>query len=244
MRTDAEPLRPPTDHLLAAPSKVKVKICGIVSERDVDVALRFFVDAIGLNFAPESPRRLTIGRAAELSARARDRAGDRLAGEMDRIGIFVNASADKVLATAIDADLTGVQLHGEETPEEVADVIARGKGLKVIKAFRVRGPETLDELAAYPGCWAYLLDAYAPAGRGGTGETFQWDLAARAARDRRIVLAGGLTPNNVGDAIAQARPYMVDVASGVEEEPGRKDHNFVLSFLHAARRAAAAMGTP
>lgn len=236
----ADPLptiRPPSDWTLATEPRTKVKFCGMTNRRDVETAVRFFADAVGFVFAPESPRRVDLAQAAELSRVAAESSRGRANGTIGRFGVFVNAPADEVLVAAERAGLTAVQLHGEETPGQVAEIVAAAGEVKVVKAVRVSGPESIAALADYPDCWAYLLDAHVPGRRGGTGQTFNWDLAAEAAAEHRIVLAGGLTPNNVGQAIAAVHPFMVDVSSGVEERPRRKDHNFMLSLMGAVRRA-------
>ncbi|HEY0192108.1 MAG TPA: phosphoribosylanthranilate isomerase [Kofleriaceae bacterium] len=211
----------------------RVKICGVLDDAGVLVG----VDYVGLNLWPSSKRyaSLEVARAvagdsdlglAPDGARARN---PRL------VGVFVNPSIDD-LANAIEALPLGViQLHGDETPEAVADA-ARHTGLPVWKAISIRSAESLDGLDRWPAD-ALVLDAPVP-GRGGAGVTFDWTLAAAARHrypDRKIVLAGGLTPDNVAEAIAIVQPWAVDVASGVETAPGRKDPAKVAAFVAAVR---------
>jgi phosphoribosylanthranilate isomerase len=155
------------------------------------------------------------------------------------IGVFVNDFVDDIADMARIACLHGVQLHGEEPPEQIAEVARR---LPVIKAFRVRPGFRVAALQAYDIAEAFLLDGFSRAARGGTGKTFDWSVARRAARYGRIFLAGGLTAENVAEALAAAKPYAVDVCSGVEASPGKKDAGRLLQFalcFHAANHQAA-----
>jgi len=145
------------------------------------------------------------------------------------VGLFVNEELATVNAVADQCGLDVVQLHGEESPDFCHAVTRR-----VIKAFRVKDASSLDAMAEYhvAGC---LLDAWSPVAHGGTGATFNWDIAAQAAACRSIILAGGLTPDNVAGAVATVRPYAVDVSSGVESMPGKKDAGLVSRFIRATR---------
>ena len=145
------------------------------------------------------------------------------------VGLFVNADLDVVNGTADRCGLDIVQLHGEESPEYCRLVRRR-----VMKAFRVRGPESLVPLPEYQVA-AYLLDAYSPKAYGGTGEIFDWECAVAAKRHGPIVLAGGLTPDNIVQAVAQVHPYGVDVSSGIEAAPGKKDPDKVRRFIQLAK---------
>ena len=236
-------MQPPSDFTLAAPSRVKVKFCGICTRRDLDAAVRFFADAVGFIFAPKTPRVMDVAAAAELSAAGIEQTKSRsveAGGQIERFGVFVNEDPEKMLRIAEQARLSVIQLSGDEPPAQVAELVPEAKRLdvRVVKALHVRGGDTLRQLDNYPDVWACLLDAHVPGAYGGTGASFDWDLAAQAAGARSIILAGGLTPVNVADAIRAARPFMVDVSSGVEEQPRRKDHNYLLSFMQSARRAA------
>ena len=145
------------------------------------------------------------------------------------VGLFVNEDLATVNRVADQCGLDLVQLHGDESPEYCAAVTRR-----IVKAFRVKDVSSLDELAAYTAA-ACLLDAWSPLARGGTGTSFNWDIAAGAAASRTIILAGGLTPENVADAVDAVKPYAVDVSSGVESAPGKKDAQLVSRFISAAR---------
>jgi phosphoribosylanthranilate isomerase len=192
------------------------------------------VDFLGLNFWSGSKRRVAIEAAPALAAAARAHGGAAL------IGLFVNAGVDEIAATVRAVGLDLVQVHGDEPPALVA-AIAAAAGVPVWKALPVAGDDDLAGLDAWPTS-ALLLDAPS-AGRGGSGQRFDWGLA-RAAVTRwpalRIVLAGGLSADNVADAIARVGPWAVDVASGVERGPGLKDRDKVYAFVRAARSAALA----
>ena len=202
----------------------KIKICGITSLADAQAAAGAGADALGFNFYEKSPRYLPLKDAAEISRR--------LAPFIMRVGVFVNAPEEFILRAVRECGLAMLQFHGDEPPEFCAQF-----GIMTMKAFRVRGPETLKEIPQYK-TDAYLLDAFSSANFGGTGEKFNWDLAVEAQKiGRPIFLAGGLTPENVAKAIQKVHPFGVDVTSGVESAPGKKDHTKVKAFIAAARRA-------
>lgn len=201
---------------------VKVKICGITSYEDAMVAVEAGADALGFVFFAKSPRHMEPERACGIIAK--------LPPLVQVVGLFVNAELDFVNRTADTCGLDIVQLHGEESPEYCSRVSRR-----VMKAFRVKGEETLAQMTGYRVA-AYLLDAYSPNSYGGTGERFDWDLALAAKEKGPIVLAGGLNPDNVASAVAQVVPYAVDVSSGVELAPGRKDPEKVRRFITEAKK--------
>jgi phosphoribosylanthranilate isomerase len=203
---------------------VKVKICGITNEADALAAVAAGADALGFVFYSPSPRSITIERAAAIVPA--------LPPFVVRVGVFVNAS-EELVTTAVGAcSLSLLQFHGEETPEYCQQF-----GLMSMKAFRVQDENSLQVLPTYP-TDAWLLDAYSPDAVGGTGRTFNWELAVQAQKlGRPIFLAGGLTPANVGEAVRRVQPYGVDVSSGVEKEPGQKDHAKVTAFIKAAKAA-------
>jgi phosphoribosylanthranilate isomerase len=202
---------------------VKVKICGITSAADGLLAVEAGADALGFNFYEASPRFVTPGAAAMII--------QQLPPFVIKVGVFVDAAPDLVLEAISQCGLNVLQFHGNEAPEYCGQF-----GLMTMKAFRIRDASSLEALEQYA-TDAWLLDAYAAGSPGGTGECFNWDLAVQAKRfGRPIFLAGGLTPENVADAIRQVRPYAVDVASGVEASPGRKDAAKVRAFIQAARR--------
>ena len=205
---------------------VTVKICGITSEADALAAAEAGADAIGLMFYEGSPRHVTLEQAKAISAA--------LPQHVMRVGVFVNAEEAFVHQALTECMLNILQFHGDETPEECSRY-----PVMTLKAFRVQGEETLAELEAYPSA-GYLLDAYVKDALGGTGATFNWDLAVRAQEfGKPIFLAGGLTPENVAEAVRKVQPFGVDVSSGVESEPGRKDAEQMRTFVAAAKGALA-----
>lgn len=205
---------------------VTVKICGITSEADALAAVEAGADAIGLMFYEGSLRHVTLGQAKAISAA--------LPPHVMRVGVFVNAGEAFVHQALTECMLNILQFHGDETPEECSRY-----PVMTLKAFRVQGEETLAELEAYPSA-GYLLDAYVKDALGGTGATFNWDLAVRAQEfGKPIFLAGGLTPENVAEAVRKVQPFGVDVSSGVESEPGRKDAGQMRTFVAAAKGALA-----
>ena len=206
----------------------KIKFCGITRLDDAELAISAGAWAIGLIFWPRSPRRCEFDRAAEIAASVKRRA--------EIVGVFVNATLDHVAQTADGVGLTMIQLHGDEGPAYCAEA-ARRTGCKVIKAGRVRSRADVQALAPFHTDY-HLLDSYTAGVPGGTGETFSWELARGhrpPAHPVPVILSGGLTPDNVADAIAAVRPYAVDVASGVELSPGRKDPDKLGAFAAAVR---------
>jgi phosphoribosylanthranilate isomerase len=200
----------------------KVKICGITNIADAQAAIEAGTDALGHIFYEKSPRFVSLKTAAEISKQ--------LPPFVMRVGVFVNAPEDFILRAIGECGLTMLQFHGDETPEFCTQF-----GLMSMKAFRMHGPETLPELPKYQ-TDAFLLDAYSSTVIGGSGEKFNWDLAVEAQKfGKPIFLAGGLTPGNVAEAIRKVRPFAVDVSSGVESAPGKKDHAKVKAFIAAAR---------
>ena len=205
---------------------VTVKICGITSEADALAAAEAGADAIGLMFYEDSPRHVTLEQAKAISAA--------LPQHVMRVGVFVNAEEAFVHQALTECMLNILQFHGDETPEECSRY-----PVMTLKAFRVQGEETLAQLEAYPSA-GYLLDAYVKDALGGTGATFNWDLAVRAQEfGKPIFLAGGLTPENVAEAVRKVQPFGVDVSSGVESELGRKDAEQMRTFVAAAKGALA-----
>jgi len=200
----------------------KVKICGITSVEDALVAVEAGADALGFVFFEKSPRNLDPARAAHIIAT--------IPPFVQAVGLFVNAPLEFVNSTAEQCGLDLVQLHGDESPEYCRSVLRR-----VIKVFRVKGPESLATLSSYRVA-GYLLDAYHPHLYGGTGETFDWECVVAAKDAGPVILAGGLTPENVAAAVARVAPYAVDVSSGVEAAPGRKDHEKVRRFIAEAKK--------
>jgi phosphoribosylanthranilate isomerase len=208
---------------------VRVKFCGITRLEDAQEAARLGAWAIGLNHWADSPRRCDPAVAAEIGAGLRRR--------LQIVGVFVNASLDEIDSAAEDESLTMLQLHGDEGPAFCREA-ARRTGLKVIKAVRVRSAADVQAAEAYRTDF-HLLDAHRPGVPGGSGESFDWELVADRRSDVPLILAGGLTPDNVTEAIATVRPFAVDVASGVEAKPGIKDHALMNAFAEAAQAASA-----
>ncbi len=200
----------------------RIKICGITRLEDALAAARLGADAVGFNFWPRSKRYLPPGEARAIVRR--------LPTFVTTVGVFVDPSRDEVLR-ALDACGIGVaQLHGDESPE-----LCLSLPIPVLKAIRVAGANALAALASYD-VQGFLLDAPSP-GYGGSGQTFDWELAAEVARELPIVLAGGLGPDNVSEAIRVVRPWAVDVASGVERAPGVKDPELMRLFIDRAKEA-------
>jgi len=201
---------------------VKVKICGITNLADAQAAVEAGADALGFNFYEKSPRYISLKTAAAISKQ--------LPPFVMRVGVFVNAPEEFVLRAISEAGLTMLQFHGDEPPEFCTQF-----GLMRMKAFRIRDKKSLEEIPNYQ-TDAYLLDAYSAEARGGTGEKFNWNLAVAAQKfGKPIFLAGGLTLENVAEAVKKVRPFGVDVSSGVESAPGKKDHAKMKAFIKAAK---------
>jgi phosphoribosylanthranilate isomerase len=210
---------------------VKVKICGITNLADGMAAAEAGADALGFVFYDQSPRHVSVEAAASLIRQ--------LPPFVMKVGVFVNAPEDLVVWAIRECGLNLLQFHGDEAPEYCLQF-----GLMSMKAFRVRDAASLQAVLGYH-TDAWLLDAYSPGKPGGTGETFNWDLALEAQGwGRPIFLAGGLTSENVAEAVRCARPYGVDASSGVEAAPGRKDHAKVRAFIQAAKAVEGYAGGP
>jgi phosphoribosylanthranilate isomerase len=202
--------------------RVRVKICGITNAEDALAAVNSGADALGFMFFEGSKRNVSFARATEIMRE--------LPPFIAKVGVFVNATED-FIQRAQETGIDTLQFHGDETPE----FCARFAPAQVVKAFRVRGHETLRHCQTYPG-HAWLLDSYVAGEQGGTGATFDWDLAAEATKlNPRVILAGGLKPFTVAAAVKKVQPYAVDVSSGVESAPGRKDHGKIRAFIAAAK---------
>lgn len=205
----------------------RVKLCGIARAEDARLAVEHRAWAIGLNFWPDSPRRCELETAEEIGATLRR--------QVEIAGVFVNAPLDEVALFAERVPLSILQLHGDEGPAYCREA-ARRTGARVMKAMRVKDAASVRALEPFH-TDLHLLDAHVPGARGGTGERFDWELAARHPRTVPVVLSGGLTPGNVGEGIATVRPYAVDSASGTEAAPGRKDPAKVAAFVRAVAAA-------
>lgn len=202
---------------------VRVKICGITNLRDAHRALDLGADALGFVFFPGSPRAVSPEMARRII--------ETLPPLVTTVGVFVNETIDDVREVRRMTGIALVQLHGDESPEA-----ANALGPSVIKTIRVKGIESFGEIDRYQPR-AFLLDAHTDAEYGGTGQRFAWDLA-KHVEGVPFFLAGGLTPDNVAEAIAATRPYGVDVSSGVESEPGHKDPVRLKAFIENAKAAA------
>jgi phosphoribosylanthranilate isomerase len=211
---------------------VRVKICGITNLEDAKAAIVLGADALGFNFHKRSPRYLEPAKAKPII--------EALPPLISLVGIFVDEfSPERILSVSHAIGIGSVQLHGSESPEYIKKV----SELRVIKAFRVHDGFDLQQLVAYP-VGAYLLDAYDPKQEGGTGQTFDWDIAIEAKQLGRVILAGGLTPTNVYEAILQVQPYAVDICTSIESKPGRKDLQKMEALFREIHRARMALSAP
>lgn len=207
-----------------------VKICGITRIEDAIAAADAGADAIGLNFYPESKRCVTLQRARAIATAVR--------GRVALVGLFVNAPFEAVDRMDRMVELDLLQFHGDETPA----FCARWGG-RVIRALRIAAESDLAQIAAYDSAHCVMLDAAVPGVYGGTGVMGEWALARKAVEaGGKIILAGGLTPENVAAAIETVMPFGVDTSSGVERAPGIKDHARIAAFISAARSAGAGQG--
>ena len=216
-----------------------VKICGITNSEDARLAVECGADLLGFNFYQRSPRYIAPGAARDIEVKLRSQFAFRT------LGVFVNESLESLLQITVRSNIDAIQLHGDETIayfEQAHDY----SSLAVVKAFRVDADATVHKVAQY---WrqdvgelyelmGVLLDGYSPAVYGGSGEVADWEFARLVSNNiPRVYLAGGLTPENVADAIRAVRPYAVDVASGVESSPGKKDPKKLEAFIKNAKNA-------
>jgi phosphoribosylanthranilate isomerase len=216
-------------------SAVKVKICGITNWPDARRAAEAGADFLGFNFYAGSPRYVSPAKARRIA--------QRLPKGISTVGVFVNESEETILEIARGVGLDRVQLHGEESPAMVERL---SRIFPVIKAIRVRKSFQARQLARFKHAEAFLLDGFDAKQRGGTGKKFDWSAVPRSNGSARIFLAGGITPENVADAIRAASPYAIDVCSGVESQPGKKDPKRMKAFMRAVgetRRSKARKGT-
>ncbi|HSP44670.1 MAG TPA: phosphoribosylanthranilate isomerase [Chthoniobacterales bacterium] len=208
---------------------LRVKICGLTTPQDAAAAVEFGADALGFNFFPGSKRYVRMETARDWIAMLPD--------QIEKVGIVVNPSWDDAKAAAGMAGITALQLHGAETPEFCRRL--KEEGIRFEKALPVSDPDSVAELP-YFFTGTVLLDSGAGGEFGGSGQTFPWEIARDFVQGNpslRVILAGGLTPENVAEAVALVRPFGVDVTSGVESSPGRKDYRRLRAFIAAVRRA-------
>jgi phosphoribosylanthranilate isomerase len=207
-------------------ARVKLKICGITSWVDARWACDAGADYLGFNFYARSPRYILPAKARKIV--------ERLPAHVAAVGVFVNESEMKMLEITRTVGLGYLQLHGDESPAAVARL---ARSVRVIKAVRVRESFRPAQLSRFKHAAEILLDGFDRRQRGGTGKTFDWDVARRSNRYGRIFLAGGLTSENIAEAIRIAKPYAVDICSGVEQKPGKKDPQKLKQLTHALRGA-------
>lgn len=201
---------------------MKVKICGITNKDDAQCAVELGADAVGFIFVESSPRTIRPADAKEIIRT--------LPPFVVPVGVFVNAKLGAIRRIVEESGISCVQLHGDEPPEDMI-----GLGVPAYKSFRVNGTFNPEVMRRYPGP-AYLLDTYTKNFFGGTGKIFDWNIAVRAKACGRIILAGGLRPENIADAIRAVQPYAVDINSGVETSPGKKDRSKLRHLFSILRR--------
>lgn len=211
-------------------SRVRVKICGVMSLAEARSAVEAGADALGFNFWPESPRFIEPSTARSIIAS--------LPPFVSKVGLFVNEEADRIADAVASSGVDGVQLHGHEEPDFCARlrVSDRLRGITLIKAVRVETEADLERIGLYP-VSAILLDSKVKGRFGGTGEHFDWRLAVKAKELAPIILAGGVKAENAREAITSVRPFALDVCSGVESSPGVKDPEKIRAFMAEVDRA-------
>lgn len=198
-----------------------IKICGITNSNDAEIAISSGATALGFIFCPKSPRYIFPEKAARII--------EQLPRKIDKVGVFVDETVEDVNVIAAGVGLTHVQLHGDEDPAYCNEMQAR-----LIKAFRIKDNSDIEKIRGFTALF-FLLDAFSKTAYGGTGKTFDWSLAVDAAKlGTPIILSGGLDPENVSEAIKKVRPFGVDVSSGVETRPGRKNREKVKLFIERA----------
>jgi phosphoribosylanthranilate isomerase len=202
----------------------RIKICGITNYDDAALAADLGAHALGFIFA-SSPRKIAPDKAREIIRN--------LPPFVKSVGVFVNEDTEKIIETVRYCCLDTVQLHGDETPEICESLMPRA-----IKALRIKDDSRTEEYKPYTGkIRAFLLDTYSKGVAGGTGKTFNWDIAVNMkALGTPIILAGGITPSNINEAIEKVKPYAVDISSGIEEKPGKKDHRLMIDLFEKLKK--------
>jgi phosphoribosylanthranilate isomerase len=212
------------------PQRTRVKMCGTTRIEDALAAVRFGVDALGFIFYQKSPRYIVPAKAAAILSK--------LPPFIDRVGVFVDASLTEVVQTA-GLGLSFLQLHGSESPDYCRKLREIVPFCGVIKAFRVGAESCSDNFMPYESCVdAFLLDTYVKGASGGTGLVFDWSIIDKLRLRQPVILAGGLSPDNIASAIAAVRPYAVDINSGIELQPGIKDHRRLQALMQRVAEIA------
>ena len=211
------------------PRRIRIKVCGMTRVEDALCAAEAGVDAIGFIFYRKSPRYIDPGEARKII--------ERLPPFIDPVGVFVNEQPEAVLETIRVCGLSYIQLHGAESPQYCSDLTAKMRTVRLLKAIRVGGQTTANEVAVYQHCiQGYLLDTFQAAGAvGGTGAAFDWTVIDRLRLPRPFLLAGGLGLENIKSELTQVRPFGVDANSGLETAPGIKNHTLIKHFVAAVR---------
>lgn len=206
--------------------RTRVKICGITNEADAVAAIDEGVDALGFIFCKESRRYIDQAVAGDIIGK--------LSPFVTPVGVFVNEGVESIVETARAIGLGAIQLHGDETAGFAGALGCALPGIKIIKALRIKAEKDIDGLSGFPAS-AFLLDTFSNKARGGTGEAFDWEIAVKAKRFGKIMLAGGLGPDNIVEAVSRVKPYAVDVNSGVETSPGKKDSAKIKKLMDRIR---------
>lgn len=209
--------------------RTRVKICGITRLEDALIAVHHGVDALGFIFYPKSPRYISPEQAAQIIKE--------LPPLIDRVGVFVDAPLDEMVACA-GAGLSYLQLHGHESAAYCVELRERLPFCGIVKAFRVGEESRAEDFSLYDGCVdAFLLDTYMKGAKGGTGKPFDWSIIETLKLQRPVFLAGGLSPENIVEAVAEVQPFAVDVNSGIESEPGIKNHILLKQIMQLVAKS-------
>jgi phosphoribosylanthranilate isomerase len=203
--------------------RVRVKICGVTRPEDAELAIELGADFVGLNFYPGSPRFLDSHRSMEIASA--------VAGRASLVGVFVNATGEMVEDTSAEVGLDLLQFHGDERREEIERF-----GHRAIKVLRVGRQPPANVLAAWSGIWGFLIEGRHETLYGGSGVAWRYEMISALSRDRPVLVAGGLRPDNVAEAVRRCSPWGVDVCSGVEREPGLKDPVLMRQFFEEVSR--------
>ncbi|UCG34800.1 MAG: phosphoribosylanthranilate isomerase [Candidatus Omnitrophota bacterium] len=212
---------------------VKVKICGITNLDDAIKACEYGADLLGFVFVKDTLRYIGKDKARDIVLRL----PEEYKNKVDRVGLFMNEDIERVAEITSFCDLNFIQLHGQEDVDYCRDLRKRLAGYKILKAIKVKDEFSLEAISEYDAIDFFLFDSFAENVPGGTGKRFKWDILEGCDFNKPFFLAGGLTPENIADAIRMVKPYGVDVSSGVEKEPGIKDEIKVKEFIANAKSA-------